>query len=187
MTDILRLSNQIFGSLSLILCEDNVDAFSIKYEIAAPDLPSAEGLADLCNKCLERDNMEIRFYSAEDFIFKNTGNLEQNEYEDYKLQLEQDDTVKIEIRIQKKFTNGIISVYSIENFSEFLCGQEREKNLQLFAMLFAGARQHICFQVVNCDSCIHTSSIAFASEPEAVTWDNSGSRDSDIKNRNSNS
>ncbi len=187
MTDILRLSNQIFGSLSLILCEDNVDAFSIKYEIAAPDLPSAEGLADLCNNCLKRDNMEIRFYSAEDFTFKNTGNLEQNEYEDYKLQLEQDDTVKIEIRIQKKFTNGIISVYSIENFSEFLCGQEREKNLQLFAMLFAGARQHICFQVVNCDSCIHTSSIAFASEPEAVTWDNSGSRDSDIKNCNDSS
>ena len=113
MIDILQLSNQIFGSSSLILCEDNVDAFSIKYEIDAPDLPSAEGLADLCNKCLERDDMEIRFYSAEDFTFKYTGNLEQSEYEDYKLQLEQDDTVKIEIRIQKKLTDEIISVYSI--------------------------------------------------------------------------
>ena len=187
MIDILQLSNQIFGSSSLILCEDNVDAFSIKYEIDAPDLPSAEGLADLCNKCLERDDMEIRFYSAEDFTFKYTGNLEQSEYEDYKLQLEQDDTVKIEIRIQKKFTDEIISVYSIEKFSEFLCGQEREENLQLFAMLFAGGRQHICFQVVNCDRCIHTNSIAFVPDSELVTWDNVRSRDSDIKNCNDSS
>lgn len=187
MIDILQLSNQIFGNSSLILCEDNVDAFSTKYEIAATDLPSAERLADLCNKCLERDDMEIRFYSAEDFTFKNIGNLEQSEYEDYKLQLEQDDTVKIEIRIQKKFINEIISVYSIENFSEFLCGQEREKNLQLFAMLFADGRQHICFQVVNCDSCIHTNSIAFAPDSESVTWNNSRSRDSDIKNCNDSS
>ncbi len=187
MIDILQLSNQIFGSSSLILCEDNVDAFSIKYEIDAPDLPSAEGLADLCNKCLERDDMEIRFYSAEDFTFKYTGNLEQSEYEDYKLQLEQDDTVKIEIRIQKKFTDEIISVYSIEKFSEFLCGQEREENLQLFAMLFAGGRQHICFQVVNCDRCIHTNSIAFVPDSESVTWDNVRSRDSDIKNCNDSS
>ena len=187
MIDILQLSNQIFGSSSLILCEDNVDAFSIKYEIDAPDLPSAEGLADLCNKCLERDDMEIRFYSAEDFTFKYTGNLEQSEYEDYKLQLEQDDTVKIEIRIQKKFTDEIISVYSIEKFSEFLCGQEREENLQLFAMLFAGGRQHICFQVVNCDRCIHTNPIAFVPDSESVTWDNVRSRDSDIKNCNDSS
>lgn len=187
MIDILQLSNQIFGSSSLILCEDNVDAFSIKYEIDAPDLPSAEGLADLCNKCLERDDMEIRFYSAEDFTFKYTGNLEQSEYEDYKLQLEQDDTVKIEIRIQKKFTDEIISVYSIEKFSEFLCGQEREENLQLFAMLFAGGRQHICFQVVNCDRCIHTNSIAFVPDSESVTWDNVRSRDGDIKNCNDSS
>lgn len=187
MTDILQLSNQIFGSSGLILCEDNVDAFSIKYEIDAPDLPSAEGLADLCNKCLEHDDMEIRFYSAEDFTFKNTGNLEQSEYEDYKLQLEQDDTVKIEIKIQKKFTDEIISVYSIEKFSEFLCGQEREENLQLFAMLFAGGRQHICFQVVNCDRCIHTNSIAFVPDSESVTWDNVRSRDSDIKNCNDSS
>lgn len=187
MIDILQLSNQIFGSSSLIICEDNVDAFSIKYEIDASDLPSAEGLADLCNKCLERDDMEIRFYSAEDFTFKNTGDLEQSEYEDYKLQLEQDDTVKIEIKIQKKFTDEIISVYSIEKFSEFLCGQEREKNLQLFTMLFAGGKQHICFQVLNCDRCIHTNSIAFAPDSESVTWDNAKGRDSDIKNCNDSS
>lgn len=187
MTDILQLSNQIFGSSGLILCEDNVDAFSIKYEIDAPDLPSAEGLADLCNKCLERDDMEIRFYSAEDFTFKNTANLEQSEYEDYKLQLEQDDTVKIEIKIQKKFTDEIISVYSIEKFSEFLCGQEREENLQLFTMLFADGRQHVCFQVVNCDRCIHTNSIAFAPDSESVIWDNARSRDNDIKNCNDSS
>lgn len=187
MIDILQLSNQIFGSSSLIICEDNVDAFSIKYEIDASDLPSAEGLADLCNKCLERDDMEIRFYSAEDFTFKNTGDLEQSEYEDYKLQLEQDDTVKIEIKIQKKFTDEIISIYNIEKFSEFLCEQEREENLQLFAMLFAGGRQHICFQVVNCDRCIHTNSIAFVPDSESVIWDNARSRDSDIKNCNDSS
>ena len=54
-------------------------------------------------------------------------------------------------------------------------------------MLFAGGRQHICFQVLNCDSCIHTNSIAFAPDSESVIWDNARSRDSDIKNCNDSS
>lgn len=188
MTDILQLSNQIFGSSSLAFCEDDVKAFSIKYQIVSPDLPTAERLVELCNKCLERDDIEIRFHSVEDFIFKNMGNLVQNRaYEDYKSQLEQDDSVVVTINIQKKFLDDIISVYSIEKFSDFLNGQNLEKNLQLFAKLFAGGRQHICFQVVNCDRCIHTGSIAFASESDLVVWDNSKSRDSDIKNCNDSS
>lgn len=57
----------------------------------------------------------------------------------------------------------------------------------MFAELFTDGRQYICFQVVNCDSCIHTGSIAFASETESVVWDNSKSRDSDIRNCNDSS
>lgn len=187
MTDILQFSNQIFGNSCFILCEESLYDFSIEYRIAAQDLPSAERLTDLCNKCLEHDDIEIRFRSVERFTFKNAENLEQSQYEDYKLQLEQDDTVKIEIRIQKQFTDEIISVYSIEKFSEFLFGQKLEENLQLFAKLFAGGKQHICFRVVNCDSYIHTGSIAFAPESEAVVWDNEKNRDSNIKNCNDSS
>lgn len=188
MPDILQLTNQIFGDSCLILCEDNVKAFSIKYQISAPDLPSAERLMDLCNKCIERDDIEILFQSVENFTFKNTGNSAQNSaYEDFKLQPEQEDSVDVTINIQKKFVDGIISVYSIEKFSDFLYGQDLEKNLRLFVELFAGGRQHICFQVVNCDSCIHTSSIAFAAESESVVWDNAKSRDNDIRNCNDSS
>lgn len=187
MTDILQFSNQIFGNSCFILCEESLYEFSIEYQIAAPDLPSAEKLADLYNRYLERDDMTIRFRSVERFNFENAGNLEQGKYEDYKLQLEENDTVKIEIRIQKKFTDEIISVYNIEKFSEFLCGQKPEEDLRLFAKLFAGGKQHICFQTVNCDSCIHTSSIAFAPESEAVNWDNEKDRDSNIKNCNDSS
>ena len=187
MTDILQLSNQIFGNSCFISCGESLYDFSIEYRIAAPALPSAERIADLCNKCLAHDNVEIRFRSAEKFIFRNTGSLEQSDYEDYRTQLEQSDSVDVKIKIQKKFTDEIISVYSIEKFSEFLCGQEREENLQLFTMLFAGGRQHVCFQVVNCDRCIHTNSIAFVPDSESVTWDNAKSRDSDIKNCNDSS
>ena len=70
MIDILQLSNQIFGNFGLILCEDNVNAFTSKYKIGASDLPSVERLIDLCNKCLERDDMDIYFQSVENFIFK---------------------------------------------------------------------------------------------------------------------
>lgn len=187
MTDILQLSNQIFGDSCSVSCEENLHNLSIECQIAASDLPSQERLADLCNKCLERDNMVIRFHSVEEFIFRNTGILEQREYDDFKTQLEQNDSVDVKISIQKNSTEEIISVYNIEKFSEFLCRQEREANLRLFAMLFAGGKQHICFQVVNCDSYVHTSSIAFAPEPDAVTWDNSRNRVSDIKNCNDSS
>lgn len=188
MTDILQLSNQIFGNFGLILCEDNVNAFTSKYKIGASDLPSVERLIDLCNKCLERDDIDIHFQSVENFTFKSNGNLVQNRaYEDFKAQLEQDDSVDVEIKIQKKIVDDIISVYSIEKFSDFLCGQNLQKNLQLFAELFAGGRQHICFQVIDCDSCIHTGSIAFAPEFESIVWDNAKSRDSDIRNCNNTS
>lgn len=140
MTDILQLSNQIFINSDPIFCEETLQDFSTEHQIVAPDLPSAENLVDLCNKCLERDDIEIRFHSIENFTF-----------------------------------------------IEFLCGQKFEKNLQLFAELFVDGRQHICFQIVNCDNCIHTSSIAFASESESVVWDNAKSRDNDIRNCNDSS
>mgnify|MGYP003303492451 FL=1 len=188
MIDILQLSKQIFGNAGFVFCEDNVNKFTIKYKMGASDLPSVERLIDLCNKCLERDDMDIYFQSVENFIFQSTENVAQNHaYEDFKLQLEQDDSVDVEIKIRKKFVNDIISVYSIEKFSDFLCGQKLQKNLQLFAQLFASGRQHICFQIINCDSCIHTESIAFAPEFESIVWDNTKSRDSDIKNCNNTS
>lgn len=183
MTDLLQLSDQIFGNSSSVLCEEVLYDVSIKYRIAASDLPSAENLIELCSKCSERDDVEIRFYSVENFTL--TGNSVQNRiYEEYKSQLEQGDSVEVTIKIHKNFADEMISVYSIEKFSEFLCGQRYEKNLQLFAALFADGRQHICFQTVNCDNCIHTSSIAFTSECESVVWDNAKNRDSDIKNCN---
>lgn len=186
--DILQFSNQIFGYSCFISCEESLHELSIEYRIAAPDLPSTERLADLCNKCLERDNIKIQFHSTEDFTFNSIEYLMQSSaYEDYKSKLEQDDSVEVMIKIQKKFTDEIISIYSIEKFSDFLCGQKREENFQLFTILFAGGKQHICFQVMNCDCCIHTSSIAFAPESESVIWDNSKSRDSNIRNCNDSS
>lgn len=188
MTDLLELFNQIFGNSCFVSCEESLYDFSIEYQAAAPNLPSAERLTDLCDKCFEHDDMEIRFRSVEKFTFKNTGDLEQSvRYEDYKSQLEQSDFAAVTIKIKKKAADGVISVYSIEKFSDFLCGQKLERNLQLFAKLFAGTRQHICFRVVNCDSYIHTSSVAFAPEPGAVIWDNAGSRDRDIRKCNDSS
>ena len=186
MTDILQISNEIFGGLCLILCEETLYYFRIRYQIAAPDLPSAEKLRSLCIKCLERDEIEIKFYSVEDFRFSNNnGSTQENAYGEYQSQLEQNDTVKVTIEIQKKFVDEIISVYNIESFSEFLCSQKMEESFQLFAELFTGGRQHIYFQILNCDSCIHTSSIAFASR--SFYWDRAVSRDIFIRNCNDSS
>lgn len=186
MTDILQFSNQLFGNSSSVLCEEVLYDFSIKYRITALDLPSTEKLVDLCNKCLGRDDIEIRFHSVENFTFN--GKLVQNNaYEAYKSQLEQHDSVDVTIKIKKNFVDEMISVYSVERFSEFLCGQKPERNFQLFVMLFSGEKQHICFQTVNCDTCIHTSSIAFTSESGSVVWDSGRSRESDIRKCNDSS
>ncbi len=183
MTDILQISNEIFGNLCLILFEETLYYFRIRYQIAAPGLPSAEKLRFLCSKCLERDDIEIKFYSVENFCFSNNNGLTQEHaYGEYQSQLEQNDTVKVAIDIQKKFVDEIISVYNIESFSEFLCSQKMEESFQLFAELFNGGRQHICFQVLNRGGCIHTSSIAFAAG--AFCWDRAISRDNFIRNCN---
>lgn len=188
MTDILQLSNQIFGNSCIILCEETLYDFLIEYRIAASDLPSSERLTDLCNKCSERDDIEIRFRSVEKFTFEGTEDLLKSRiYENYRAQLEQDDSVDVAIKIKKKFIDETISVYSIEKFSEFLRGQKFEENLRLFVELFAGGRRHICFQTLNSDNCIHTNSIAFASEFESVIWDNTKNRDSAIRNCNDSS
>lgn len=183
MVDIVQISNEIFGELCLISCDEILYSFQIGYQIAAPALPSAEKLVDLCNECSERDEMRILFYSVESFSISNEGSsIWISAYDDYKSQLEQDDTVKVTIKIQKKFVDETISVYNIEKFSEFLCRQKIEESFQLFTGLFVGGRQYICFQVLNCDSCIHTSSIAFAVEP--LSWDSAIRRSNYIRNCN---
>lgn len=186
MTDILQFSNEIFGSMCFIKCEETLYSFRIRYQVAAPDLPSVEKLCFLCGKCLDRDDIKIKFYSIDDFSFSNkNGPAQEHAYSEYRSQLEQNDTVEVTIEIRKKFTDEIISVYNIACFSEFLCGQKLEESLQLFSGLFAGGRQHIFFQVINCDSCCHTSSVAFASG--AFCWDRAVSRDNFIRNCNDSS
>lgn len=185
MTEIVQLSNEIFGSSCPVSCEEILYRFLISYQIRASALPSAEQLTHLCNECLERDNIEIQFRCVENFRFLKNANLTQSDaYEEYKLQLEQNDFVDVTVRIHKNFSDEIISVYSIEQFTEFLCGQTMEESFRLFAELFNG-KQHICFQVLNCDCCIHTSSIAFASD--SLSWDNSVSRETYIRNCNDSS
>lgn len=186
MVDMVKILNEIFGELCLISCEEILYSFQIRYQIEASTLPSAEKLVDLCSECLERDNMRIQFHSVENFCISNEdSSIWISAYNDYKLQLEQDDIVNVTIKIQKQFADETISVYSIKLFSEFLCRQKIEESFQLFAELFAGGRQHIFFQVLNCDSCIHTSSIAFS--VESLSWDRTISRDSYITNCNDSS
>lgn len=186
MTDMIQISNDIFGVLYLVSCEEVLYSFQIRYQITASALPAAERLAELCSECLERDDIGIQFRSVENFSISNDDRLIWNSaYDDYKSLLEQDDIVNITIKIQKKFIDETISVYSIENFSEFLCRQKIEESFQLFAELFANGRQHICFHVLNCDSCIHTSSIAFATD--LLSWDRAVSRDDYIRNCNDSS
>lgn len=186
MTDMIQISNDIFGVLYLVSCEEVLYSFQIRYQITASALPAAERLAELCNECLERDDIGIQFRSVENLSISNDDRLIWNSaYDDYKSLLEQDDIVNITIKIQKKFIDETISVYSIENFSEFLCRQKIEESFQLFAELFANGRQHICFHVLNCDSCIHTSSIAFATD--LLSWDRAVSRDDYIRNCNDSS
>jgi len=184
--DVIQILNEIFGELCLISCEEVLYNFQIRYQIAASDLPSAEKLVELCHECIERDDFGIQFHSVENFSFSNGGILSHiNEYDDYKLQLEQDDIVKVTIKIQKKFVDETISVYSIEKFSDFLCKQKIEESFQLFSGLFANGRQHICFQILNGDSYIHTSSIAFGGGQ--LSWDSAISRSNYIRNCNDSS
>lgn len=186
MTDMIQISNEIFGKIFLISCEEVLYSFKIEYQITASAMPSAERLVDLCSECLECDEIRVHFQSVENFSFSNDDNSIWNiAYDDYKTQLEQEDTVNIAIKIQKKFVDKTISVYSIEHFSKFLCRQKIEESFQLFSELFADGNQYICFRVLNCDRSIHTSSIAFADE--SLSWDRAISRSNCIRNCNDSS
>lgn len=186
VADIMRISNEIFGEACLISFEEVLYNLQIVYQIAASDLPPAEKLVELCHECWERDDIRIQFQSVEKFGFSN-GEISTHidEYNDYKLQLEQGDGVRVTIKIQKKFTGETISVYNMEKFSAFLCGQKIEESFQLFSDLFADGRQNICFQTLNVCGCICTDSIAFASE--RLSWNNEMSRSDYIKNCNDSS
>lgn len=185
MTDMMQISNEIFGESCLITCKEVLYSFQIKYEIAASVLPSAEKLAELCDRCFGYDDIAIRFDSVEKFSFSNKDSSIQSAYDKYRLSLEPDDTIEVIIDVKKKYTDRTIRVYNIEKFTEFLCGQKIEESLQLFAGLLEKEKQHICFQVLNCDSCIHTNSIAFAGE--SWSWDGTVDRDNYIRNCNDSS
>lgn len=179
MVDIMQLSNELFGSMCLISCEEVLYYFQVGYQITASALPSAEKLDYLCGKCAGQDEIGIQFRSVENFTFSYG---QGNAYKDYISQLEQEDIVIITIKIQKRLVDEIFNVYNIEKFSEFLCGQKIEESFQLFSKLFDGGKQHIIFQVLNCSSCIHTSSIAFSSDP--LSWDRETIRNNQIRNCN---
>ena len=147
MTDMMQISNEIFGESCLITCKEVLYSFQIKYKITALVLPAAEKLAELCDRCFRYDDIEIRFDSVEKFSFSNKDSSIQSAYDRYRCSLEPDDTVEAVIDIKKKFKDNAISVYSIEKFTEFLCGLKIEESLHLFADLFEKEKQHIYFRI----------------------------------------
>ena len=90
-----------------------------------------------------------------------------------------DDELTVDIKVVKTVENGKLSVYNLNEFTDFLCGLSPVQLFDNFSKLFKDSGEHITFQLLNINGSFRTSSIAFSDND--VQWVDRRSREELLK------
>lgn len=155
--------------------------FSCDYSIRKEQLPSSDVMMELLASIPDQDVITITFSAGEDISCVTKGNtLWIDEYEDFVRNIF-GDSIAISIKIEKKVSNGILSIYNLNSFQEFLSGCTVEAHLANFTKLFKECGEHVNFRLLDTNGSLRTNSIVFSDND--IQWrDSERSRDELIKN-----
>jgi len=169
MFDLIKTANKLFET-SASSCKDILPEFLCVYNIHKSNIPSAQNLMDFMSSIRESDHIDITMVSDYSGSFATSAGIWTESYAQFENDLDEDDDVTATIKITKKVSNGILSVYNLNAFSEFLCNLTLEQVLSDFTKLFNDAGEHISFQVMDVNGSLRTPTISFSDNKALWGW-----------------
>lgn len=174
MTDVLKEARKLFNSESR-QHKDVIPEYVCEFDICKSQMPSVEQLSAFLTLTSNRDRMELSFRSNDEitFVVQNGGWDEKytafvsNLYED-------NDVVNVKIIINKKFVDGVLSVYCFSDFEKYLYGLNYAELLSLFSDLFKKyGNNGLNFEIFDEHISLITNSITFSNDVLQYHRDNS--------------
>ena len=162
-TEIKRIFR--IDNINIVERLDTVEAsFTIKFK----ELPNVETLHSLCNIVPERDNLKFKIINDSNDIVSITNN--QNELSDFSTltsNLELDDYLEIKVEIDKHVSDGKLSIYDFDSFSNDLIARSTPEILNWFSKCLSG-KTSLKFEVYDYDISFSTRTMAFESSENAI-------------------
>ena len=166
MFDVVASANKLFKT-NASFHREIIPEFSSTYKIRKENLPTVQELMDFLSFIAEQDKIEITF-DAEDHICSVDKAVWMDKYENFVQAVYDDDEIKVSICIKKQIDDGVLSVYNLESFSEFLTCLKIEDVFLNFADLFKKCGEHIVFKLLDTNGTFRTRTIAFSNNN--VVW-----------------
>lgn len=178
MFDIIKVADELFGTTASSY-KEIIPEFVCEYRLKKQNLPSSEKLIVFLGLKPERDKIEITITSDSGSAFVSSDVVWVDSYEGFEKGLYDDDEITVSIKVTKIIEGGRLSVYCLNQFSQFLCGLKAEQIFENFTNLFRESGEHIEFQLLDTNGSLRTSSIAFSDND--LRWINHRSREEQIK------
>lgn len=178
MFNIVLRANDLLHSMPSSYTEI-LPEFSAKYIVPKDYLPKSDDLIAFIGDCPHRDKITILFSTFSDSAFATDGRDWIDEYQSFKEGLTEDE-VNVEICAKKGIVDGMLTVYMLDSFSDFLSGCSVEQLLFNFNDLFNKCGDRITFHLMDVKGYLITKSIAFSDND--VRWEGEWSRMEQLKN-----
>lgn len=145
---------------------------SIEYNINKVQLPGADDLKKLLEKIPRQDEIIITFISGEDTTYVTLDDATWiNVYEQFVNDLFEDQVI-VKIEIKKKIKNGVINIYNLNAFQQFLMECSIVDHFTNFTNLFAASGEHLAFKLLDTHGSLRTHNIVFSDND--IQWSGKG-------------
>lgn len=153
--------------------------FSAEYKIRKEGLPECEKLLAFTRDVPQEDDIRVIFSDGTTSVAIGAAAWIEM-YENFTKGLYDTDEIIVTIKVQKKVHSGIINIYSLNAFSEFLNNRTFPQIFDNFVQLFELCGDCIIFHLLDTKGFLRTWNIAF-SENE-VEWKTNTPRNEQLKN-----
>ena len=141
--------------------------FSADYKVGKNDIPNIEALFGFMADVPTTDVVLVSFSDGTTSVtVNNTSFLES--FEGFVNNLYESDEVTVSIRIVKKVCNGVLNVYNLSSFSDFLKGRSYTQLFDVFTQLFKLCGNRIVFHLLDTNGSLRTRNIVFSDND--VEW-----------------
>ena len=153
--------------------------FSAEYIIYKTCIPEIEVLLAFVGDVPATDSVTVTFSDGTTSVIVNTAGWTEA-FESFVNILYDSDEITFTIKIRKKIHDGVLNVYNLNCFSEFLNGRSYTQLFSVFAELFEACGNRIVFHLLDTNGSLRTSNIAFSDND--VEWKENIPRHEQLKN-----
>lgn len=179
MFNIIDRANHMLKSAPVSVTEILYE-FTARYKVGKNNLPGSDDLLAFTGDASGVDEITVSITDESSTI--HVGAISWIEgYESFVDRLYDNDEITVTVKVEKKIRDGVLNVYGLEPFSEFLSNRTYIQLLDIFAELFKATGDKIIFRLLDTNGSLRTKNIVFT-DNEDFEWTVRVSRSDQLKN-----